>query len=92
MIARVPVRSDSQLPWTVVHCAHRVRGVFEQVQNYLLKLDAIPCHDREIFGEFGPQNNPVSLEFAQRQRDHLARGVIQVHRLARGFLPGEERT
>ena len=85
-IVFVSFGSDHQLPRTIVDAAHRVRGVAEQVQDDLLKLDAIAGDGREVVGEFRPQNHPVSLKFAQRQRNHLPRRLVQVHRFGRGVL------
>src|SRR5579864_1094657 len=65
LIVCAPFRSDLQLPWTIVHGAHGVRGVLEQIQDHLLKLDAVTCHHREVVCEFRPENHPVSLKFAQ---------------------------
>src|SRR5450432_518381 len=64
LIVCASIRSDLQLPWTIVHGAHSVRGVLEQIQDHLLKLDAVPCHHREVVCEFQPENHPVSLKFA----------------------------
>src|SRR5882724_7242792 len=44
LIVCVSFRFDLQLPGTIIHGAHSVRSVLEQVQNDLLKLDTIPCH------------------------------------------------
>src|SRR5580692_10591287 len=61
LIVCVSLCFDPQLPWTIVHCAHGVRGVLEQIQDDLLKLDAVPCHRREVVCELRPENHPVSL-------------------------------
>src|SRR5437879_3551601 len=50
-IAFVSFGSDHQLPWTVLDVAHRVRGVQEQVQHHLLKLDTIAYNWREVFAD-----------------------------------------
>src|SRR5580700_6213643 len=65
LIVCASFRSDLQLPGTIVHGAHGVRCVLEQIQDHLLKLDAVPCHHREVDCEFPPENHAVSLEFAQ---------------------------
>src|SRR5882724_3073852 len=65
LIVCASFRSDLQLPWTIVHGAHGVRGVLEQIQDHLLKLEPVPGHHREIFCEFRPENHPVSLKFTQ---------------------------
>src|SRR6266481_4419966 len=65
LIVCASFRSDLQLPWTIVHGAHGVRGVLEQIQDHLLKLYAVPGHHREVVCEFRAENHPVSLKFAQ---------------------------
>src|SRR5580704_4169306 len=65
LIVCASFRSDLQLPWTIVHGAHGVRGVLEQIQDHLLKLDPVPGHRREVVCEFRPENHPVSLKFTQ---------------------------
>src|ERR1700687_4633961 len=46
LIVCASFRSDLHLPRTIVHGAHGVRGVLEQIQDHLLKLDAVPCYHR----------------------------------------------
>jgi len=46
--------SDHQLPWTIVDVAHCIRGVQQQVQYYLLKLDTIACNWRKVLGKVLP--------------------------------------
>src|SRR5579864_7477760 len=65
LIVCASFRSDLQLPGAIVHGAHGVRGVLEQIQDHLLQLDAVPCQHREVVCEFRPENYPVSLQFAQ---------------------------
>ena len=91
-IAVLPFGSDQQLPRAIVHADHRVRGVAEQVQDDLLELDAIAGDDREIVGELRLKNDPVSLQLAQRQRNDLSRGLVQIQRLERELLLAEQRT
>ena len=43
----------------------RVRGVQEQVQDDLLKLDTVTPDKREIVGKFRPQNHPVTLKLTR---------------------------
>src|ERR1700730_5443830 len=75
-ITFVSFGSDHQLPQTLVDAAHRVQGVPEQVQDDLLKLDTIACDRRKVVGKLRSQNHPASLELAQRQCNHLSRGLI----------------
>src|SRR5260370_41832458 len=64
-IALVPSGSDHQLSGAVIDVPHRVRGVPEQVQDDLLKLDAIAFDGRKVVGKLRPQNYAGSLKFAQ---------------------------
>src|SRR5271170_1779773 len=92
MIAFLSLGSDHQLPRAILYPAHGVRGVLDQVQDHLLKLDAISTGDgREIVREFGPQQNLASLEVAPQERNHFPRSLAEVDRLARSVPLGEER-
>ena len=55
---RLPFGSDHQLPRTIVDTAHRVRGVQEQVQDDLLKLDTIADDRRKVVGKFRAAESP----------------------------------
>src|SRR5882672_12026414 len=50
-IAFVTFSSDEQLPRPIVYASHSVGSITEQVQDHLLKLDAIGYHKRKIAGE-----------------------------------------
>src|SRR6202166_3089243 len=54
LIVCTALRSDLQLHWTIVHRAHGVRGVLEQIQDHLLKLEPLYGHHREAVCEFRP--------------------------------------
>ena len=75
-----------------MHPQHRVGGVADQVQDDLLELDTVAGDGREIVGELPLKNDPVSLKVAQRQRNDLSRGLIQIQRLERELLFAEQRT
>src|SRR4051794_8742360 len=49
-LAVLPLSSDQQFPGAIVHISHRVRGVAEQVEDYLLELDPIAGDGGEIIG------------------------------------------
>ena len=51
-----------------------------------------PVIGREIVGELRLKNDPVSLKVAQRQRNDLSRGLVQIQRLERELLLAEQRT
>ena len=88
-IAVLPVGSDQQLPRAIVDIHHGVGGVSEQVQDDLLELDPIAGDGREIVGELRLKNDVVSLKVTQRQRDDLARDLVQIQRLERELLLAE---
>src|SRR3954468_11723690 len=68
MIGVLALGDDTQAPLAIVHVAHRVAGVPQQVENDLLKLDPVASEGREILSEFRLQSDAVSLKIAQRQR------------------------
>src|SRR4029077_1971487 len=77
-IARIRFGPDEQLPWPIVHAAHRVGRVAEQVQHHLLELDPI-AHDRwEVFREFSPDHDAVSLQLAEKEGKHFAGRLVQI--------------
>ena len=78
VIAGVLLSADQQLPRPIIDAAHRVCGVAEEIQNDLLELDAIPGDLREVFGELRLNDYAVSLKLTHRQRNYLARGVVQI--------------
>src|SRR5467141_1483454 len=71
-IAFVTFSSDEELPRTIVHADHRVRSIAEQVQDDLLKLDAIGGDERKIVGELRSERAEMSLKLVHRQRNHIA--------------------
>ena len=77
---------DQQLSRPVVNAGHRVRSIAYQVQHDLLQLDAIADDGRKVLGELAAQDHAIPLQVAQRQCNHLARGLVQIQRLLREFL------
>ena len=71
----------SQLSWTIVDCPHRVRSIPQEIQDGLLKLDAIACHGREVTPKLMPQNHAISLQPTPRQRNHLSSSLVHFHGL-----------
>ena len=53
-------------PRTIVDRAHRVGCVSQQVQDDLLKLDAIARYLRKVVAQFNPQNHLASLKLASQ--------------------------
>ena len=88
-IAGIARRCDQQVTGPVDYVRHRFRGISQQVENHLLKLNSITHDGRQIFLEIQAQHRAVSLQVAQRQRNHFARRLIQVQRLLGEFLPAE---
>ena len=58
----VPFRFNQQLSGVVVDGAHRIRSVSKQVQDDLLKLDAIAACRREVIRKFLPESYAVFLD------------------------------
>ena len=81
MIISFSPGSDQQLPGAILNTNHRVGSIAEQVQGDLLQLDTVSDDGREILGEFRTQNHPIPLKIAQRQRNHLSGGLVQIQRL-----------
>src|SRR5262245_59284151 len=82
---------DPQVSRSIVHVDHRVRGVTEQVQDDLLKLDTIAGDVGEVVGEFRLQNDAISLKIVRRQRNDLSRRLVQIQRLGRELPLAEQR-
>src|SRR5262245_13020820 len=59
---------DDQMPWTIVDAAHRIRGVAHEVQNDLLKLDAIPRDQQRLDAKIRPQNHTAALKVTGDER------------------------
>ena len=43
-----------------------------------MQLDTISDDGSEVLGESGPQNHPISLKIAQRQRNQLSHNLVQI--------------
>jgi hypothetical protein len=76
----IPFGLDQQFSRPVFDIDHCVRGVPEQVQDYLLKLDTVRQNSRELVVKFRPQNDTVSLKLTQCEGNHLPRSLGQVDR------------
>jgi hypothetical protein len=82
---------DQQFPWTIFDRTHGVRGISYQIHNDLLNLNPITPDRQQFLGKIGLNYDPVALELAHRQRDHLSGYVIQIDRFERSALLTEER-
>src|SRR6185437_2066608 len=71
---------DQQLSRPVLDIDHCVRGVPEQIQDHLLKLDTVRQNRWECAVKLRPQNDTVSLKLTPGQRNHLPRSLSQVDR------------
>jgi hypothetical protein len=83
--------SDQQFSRAIVDSAHRIRSIPQQIQNDLLKLDAIADDGREVVRKLMPQTHTLTLELTQRQRSHLSSRLIQVHRFRGKILLAIQR-
>ena len=52
------------MPWSILNAAHGVGRVAEEIQNDLLKLNAVSLNSGKMVAEFIGQNYVVSLQFA----------------------------
>ena len=86
----VAFASDEQMSRSIVHVHHRVRRVAEQIQDDLLELNAVAGDERETLGELGMEDHVMSVQVARRQRNDLARGLVQIERFERELLLAEE--
>src|SRR6266478_5600425 len=64
-IAFVSFGLDQQLPGAIMDGTHRIGSIPEEVQNYLLQLDAVTRDKREVVGKLGSQNHALSLQLTQ---------------------------
>lgn len=64
-ISPISIGCDDQVSGTIVDCAHRIGTIPKQVQDNLLKLDAIACDARKVVSQFCAHNHPVSLKSTQ---------------------------
>ena len=84
--------SDQELPGAIFNTSHRVGSISEQVEGDLLQLDTISDDGGEILGEFRTENYPIPLKIAQRQRNHLSGGLIQIQHLQSKFFLAKQRS
>jgi len=68
----------SSCPRPVFNIANCVGSIAEHVQDDRMQLDKISDDGSEVLGESGPQNHPISLKIAQRQRNQLSHNLVQI--------------
>lgn len=92
MLVFVAHRGDRKLPGSNVRTTHRFDRVPDQVEDDLLKLDAISYKERHVVGKRALHAHPSFPELAARHRQCLPNSFVQVHGL--GGVPAicEERT
>ena len=66
LIAFIPLGPDEQLSRAIINCAHCVRSVSKQVQDDLLKLNAVAECRRKVIRKFLPEHDAVSLDLGRR--------------------------
>src|SRR5262245_24470974 len=74
---------DPDLPRAIVHGGHRVCGVAQQVQDDLLKLDAISGDHGKIVRQLYPHGDAMSLKIVGREREDLPGRLVEIERLER---------
>ena len=78
--------SDEQLPRAIIHRAHRIGSIADQIKNHLLQLDTIARNERKTIGELRSQDHTIPLKIAQRQCNDFSGCLIQIQWLRRKFL------
>src|SRR6266404_1886931 len=63
-----------------LHGAHSVFGIYYQIQDYLLQLNPVSYHWREIACQVGKQLDPAPEHVAAYECDHLLNGLINIER------------
>ena len=61
LVPLIPFGSDEQLSRAIVNCAHCLRSISQEVEDDLLKLDAVSCHGRQVVRKLLAQNHAVTL-------------------------------
>ena len=61
----------TQLSRPLADAAHRLDGVEDQIENYLLELDSISLNERQAFCELRLHRDAVLHCFAMGQGNHL---------------------
>lgn len=59
-VASAPLDADQHVSRTIVDGAHRIRGVVDEIQDDLLKLDAIANDFGQVVRELSPQITPFA--------------------------------
>src|ERR1700733_1107932 len=85
-----PLGSKHHSPRPILDAAHCVGGVTDQIQNHLLKLDAVSVNSRQTIAEIMYQNYVVSLKFAGEQGNDFASRLIEVNWLGLNLLLAEK--
>src|SRR5579863_7356853 len=80
---------NQHLPWTIIDLVHCIRAIPHQIQDYLLNLSSISGHGWQINSEVPPQNDPISLQVVEGQRNYLLRCLVQVEQFECGVFPDE---
>jgi hypothetical protein len=50
----IQLYSYKKLPWPLLNRTHGIRCVAEEIQNDLLKLNAVASHSWQVIGKFVP--------------------------------------
>ena len=77
----VLLRADQQLSWTRLNRAHCFNRVEDQVQQDLLKLNAIPMDGGRPLREASLDRDSVLVDRASRQSNHLVDCLTQIETL-----------
>ena len=80
-------RGDRQLANSIADAGHRVEGIDNEIDDYLLQLHPISRDERQVVCKPGLQPDPIPLQFGLNQGDDLANSLVNVEPVkARGHL------
>src|SRR4029453_6327024 len=85
------LRTDQQFARLRCEIAHRLGCVHDQIEDYLLQLDAIAVHGRQARRELCLQRDTMPQHFASAQGDDSEDGFIQAESAALGWRLLDER-
>ena len=81
---------NEQLPRSIFNLLHSVNGIAKQIYDHLLKLYAVAVDWWKIIREVCLQNHPAPAQFTRRERNYLARCLIQIDDFGDKVLPLKE--
>ena len=82
---------DQHLSRSAIYVDHRVGGIAEEIQDDLLELNPIAVDDWQILGKLRLKNDAIPQKVVRRERDDLARRLVQIQWFGRELPLAEQR-